>query len=45
MESCKSICQNDMKELAFENIITLSVETGKSPKSHLEMCFMDLWEE
>lgn len=45
MESCKSISQNDVKELACENIITLPVETGKIPKSHLETCFMDLWEE
>lgn len=34
-----------LKELAGENIIILSMETGEISRSHPEMCFMDLWEE
>lgn len=44
-ELCKSLSQNDGKESACENIITLSMGTSKIPKSHPERCFMDLWEE
>lgn len=44
-ESCKSLFQSGGKELAGENILTLSVETGEIPRSHPETCFMDLCEE
>lgn len=43
-ESCKSSSQNDVRELACENIITLSMETVENPTSHPETCFIDVWE-